>query len=67
MAERISTPIAINWLDLFDRYGVQFLALNRQGDHTLIEQIRARSEWTLDLQEGDSLLFVRTEIAPASA
>lgn len=67
MAERISTPTAINWLDLFDRHGVQYLALDRQSDRALIELVRTRPEWTLDWQERDWLLFVRAEIAPAGA
>lgn len=64
-AERISTPNT-NWLELFDRYGVRFLALDRQSDRTLVELVRERPEWTLDLQEGDSLLFVRTDLAQAT-
>lgn len=67
LAERISTQTAVNWLDLFDRYGVQFLALDWQNDRVLIELVRARPEWTLGLQDGNSLLFVRAEATPAGA
>jgi len=52
-----------HWLGVFDEHNVQFLALNPYSDSDLVKLLRSRSGWTVDFEDGEVVIFVRTGIA----
>lgn len=54
------------WLATLDAYGVQYLMLDAQRDRELLRRVQSNPTWTIDFQEGNSILFTRTR-ARASA
>ncbi|MBN1583085.1 MAG: hypothetical protein JXA89_20420 [Anaerolineae bacterium] len=54
-------PVGGGWLKMLDEYGVQFLALDIESDRWLVKLVEVQPEWVVDLQDGESVLFVRTD------
>ena len=52
------------WSSLLDRYGVQYLLLDKVRDGNLLSLVRARPGWTVDFEDRASVLFIRS---PAGA
>lgn len=48
-----------DWPTVFDRYGVQFLALDVNSDGDLLQRFQGEPQWTVDFEDGDSVLFAR--------
>jgi hypothetical protein len=48
-----------NWLAILDTYGVQFLILDTRRDDDLLRSVRLHPDWTVDFQDGESILFAR--------
>jgi len=55
-------PVGGEWLKMLDEYGVQFLALDMESDRWLVKLVEVQPEWVVDLQDGESVLFVRTDV-----
>lgn len=58
------------WPTVFDRYGVQFLALDVNSDGDLLQRFQVEPQWTVDFEDGDSVLFARAATqhdAPSAA
>lgn len=49
------------WLSILDTYDVRFLILNRERDEGLVQLVRSDPKWTVDLVDGDSILFSRAQ------
>ena len=47
------------WLAVLDRYRVQYLILNKERDGSLLSLVSARPGWTVDYEDGTSVLFTR--------
>ena len=50
------------WLAALDEYGVQYLILDAQCDRELLQLVQSNPMWAIDLQEGTSILFTRTQV-----
>ncbi len=48
-----------DWLAILDTYGVQFLILDLQRDDELLRSVRSHPGWTVDFQDGETILFAR--------
>ncbi len=49
------------WLATLDAYGVQYLILDTQRDRELLQLVQSDPKWIIDFQDGDSILFARTQ------
>ena len=49
-----------HWQADLDMYGVQYLILDTEHDHELLRMVQCNPRWTVDFQEGNSMLFART-------
>jgi hypothetical protein len=47
------------WLALLDQHRVQYLILNKEHDGNLLSLVRARPGWSVDFEDGASVLFSR--------
>jgi hypothetical protein len=52
-----------DWVEVLDGYGVQFLVLDVHSDSELVELFQSQHRWTVDFQDGEAVIFARTEIA----
>ena len=52
---------------MLDEYEVQFLALDLESDGWLVKLVQSQPGWVVDLKDGESILFVRTDGAPIAA
>ena len=50
-----------HWLAALDVYGVQYLILDTERDRDLLHLVQFNPRWTVDFQEGNSMLFVQTQ------
>ena len=50
-----------HWLAALDVYGVQYLILDTERDRELLRLVQSNPRWTVDFQEGNSMLFARTQ------
>ena len=48
------------WPEVLDRYGVQYLVLDREGDAELLRRFRTEAQWLVDLEGRESVLLART-------
>jgi hypothetical protein len=48
------------WSSVLDRYGVQYLILDKERDGGLLSLVRTRPGWAVDFEDGASVLFVRS-------
>jgi hypothetical protein len=55
-----------HWLAALDRYGVQFLVVDKQRDGALLDLVRSQPGWSIDFEDGDSALFRRI-LVPGAA
>jgi len=51
-----------HWSAVLDEHGVQFLALERHGDSDLLSLFRSQPGWTIDFEDEETAVFVRTGI-----
>lgn len=57
----IQTPDARgSWLAILDDYHVQFLVLDRESDRDLLAAVQADVRWSVELEDGPAMLFVRS-------
>jgi outer membrane biogenesis lipoprotein LolB len=49
------------WLAALDVHGVQYLILDTKRDSELLGLVQSNLQWTIDFQEGNSMLFTRTQ------
>lgn len=54
------------WLGMLDEHGVQFLVLNRHSDGELLRLARAHPGWTVDSEDGETMILIRTNPAGRS-
>lgn len=47
------------WLAALDAYGVQYVILDTRRDGELARTVQSNPSWTVDFQEGTSILFAR--------
>jgi hypothetical protein len=52
------------WLAALDTYRVQYLILDAKHDRALLEAAGRHSAWTLDCEDGESVLLTRSSAAP---
>lgn len=52
-----------DWLALLDDLDVRFLMLDTHQDRELWQAEQRNPRWTLDVEDGDSALFVRARLA----
>jgi hypothetical protein len=50
------------WLAVLDRYGVQFLVVNKQCDSEMLDVVRSRPGWGTDFEDEESALFSRLRV-----
>jgi len=50
------------WPSVLDRYGVQYLILDKDRDDKLLSLVRARPGWSVEFEDGTSVLFTRLEL-----
>jgi hypothetical protein len=48
-----------DWLAIFEAQGVHFLVLDTRRDGDLYQLFRSKSGWTVDFQDGESVLLAR--------
>jgi len=48
------------WLEILERYRVQFLILDRERDSTLMSLVRSQPGWEVDFENEVSVLFSRS-------
>ncbi len=48
-----------HWLAILDTYQVQFLLLDAERDRTLLDAARKHPAWTVDYDDGDTVLLAR--------
>ena len=51
-----------NWLSIRDEFDVQFLLLDIRQDRELFQMIRERTDWIVDIKEGERVLLTRTPV-----
>jgi len=52
-----------NWPQVLDEYGAQFLVLDCHSDADLLEMFRSQPAWTVDFEDREAVIFVRTDTA----
>ena len=50
---------ASDWANELDEHSVQAAALDAGADSDLISLLRSRSEWTVDFDDGETVILVR--------
>ena len=50
------------WLAALDRYGVQFLVVDKRRDGALLDLIRSRPGWGIDFEDEESVLFTSIRV-----
>jgi len=63
MGTETRAPAAARWLAVLDRARVRFLILDATRDRALLDAARADPAWTVDYDDGESVLLARS--APA--
>ena len=53
-----------DWSAVLDEHGVQFLALDRHSDSSLLSLFRSQPGWTIDFEDEEAAIFVRTGVVP---
>jgi hypothetical protein len=48
-----------DWLSALDVYQVQYVALDKRTDGSLVRRMRAASGWVADLEDREAVLFAR--------
>ncbi len=49
-----------NWLEYFEKYGVQFVVLSPSQDRGLVEILRRQPEWLVDLEDHEVVVFTHS-------
>jgi len=62
-AERQSVE---DWPRVFDKYGVQFLILDRHDDSDLLNLFQSQPGWALDFEDEEAVIFARADIAQSA-
>jgi hypothetical protein len=55
------TSINVNWLRVLDAYRVRFLVLNLESEGDMVSFFRSQSEWSIDFEDEESIIFARSE------
>lgn len=48
-----------DWLEVFDKYSVQFVVLDRHSDGELLNRLHAQPGWKIDFDDGHDVIFAR--------
>lgn len=59
-----------DWPAVLDRYGVQYLILDKKGDSDLLREFRTEPQWLIEVEGRESVLLARAGMrqeAPPSA
>jgi hypothetical protein len=59
--------VEVNWPEVFDRYRVQYLFLDKEGDRELLRQFRTEPQWLVELENRESVLLARKETRQETA
>ena len=51
--------MTIDWLDLFDQEGVEFVVLDPSDDGNLIKMLRDQPGWAIGLEDEEAVIFAR--------
>jgi hypothetical protein len=67
-SKRVERPLDVreagikeDWLRVIDAYRVQFLVLNRQSEGDVVKLFRSQPGWSVDFEDGESIIFARTD------
>ena len=52
-----------NWTMALDAHEVRFLLLDRHSDSELLELFRSQSDWSVEAEDKETVLFARADIA----
>lgn len=55
------TGINEDWLRVLEAYRVRFLVLNLKSEGDVVSFFRAQSEWSVDFEDEESIIFARSE------
>jgi hypothetical protein len=53
------TATSVDWPQVLDKYGVEFLVLDPHDDHELLDLFRSQPGWRVDFEDEDMALLVR--------
>ena len=53
-----------DWSAVLNEQGVQLLVLDRHSDSGLLSLFRSQPGWTIDFEDEEAAIFVRTGIVP---
>ncbi|MBU1660869.1 MAG: hypothetical protein KKD28_05290 [Chloroflexi bacterium] len=71
MKDRIANSTKVgssnNLMKMLDKYRVQYLAFDNHSDRALIQIFRTRSEWKIDFEDQEAVLFVRADTSQYAA
>jgi hypothetical protein len=52
-----------DWVEIFEKYGVQFLVLDRHDDSDLLKLFRSQPGWAVDFEDREALILAQTDTA----
>jgi hypothetical protein len=55
------TAISVDWPEVLDAYGVEFLVLDPHDDRELLSLFRSQPGWAVDFEDEEMALLVRAE------
>jgi hypothetical protein len=55
------TAINVDWPQVLDEYGVEFLVLDPDDDRELLDLFRSQPGWRVDFEDEEMALLVRAE------
>lgn len=53
------TAISVDWPQVLDEYGVEFLVLDPHDDRELLDLFRSQPGWVVDFEDEEMALLVR--------
>ncbi len=53
------------WQNLLDEYQVQHVLLEVDNDYELINGMRRRAEWAVEVEDEEAVLFTRSDMVQA--
>jgi len=56
----------VNWTRVLDRYGVQYLILDRAGDSDLVQLFEGQPGWAAQYEDEEAVLFARSPNRPVA-
>jgi len=60
------TGVNEDWVEIFEKHGVQFLVLGRHDDSDLLELFQSRPGWAVDFEDEEAIIFARADTAQST-